>query len=67
MPKVIPPDKPLPFESYQEWKKRRLKAMGAKMTELEKNRIRGCIATLAMITAEKKENSRRHYDSQDNR
>ena len=67
MPKVILPDKPLPSESYHEWKKRRLKAWGLKMTELEKNRIRGCIATLAMTIAEKKENSRRHYESQDNR
>ena len=63
MTKVILTDKPLPFESYHEWKKRRLKAWGLKMTELEKNRIRGCIAVLSMIIAEKKENKGRRNGS----
>ena len=63
MPKVILPDRPFVNESYHDWRKRRRIIWGKKMTELEKNRIRGCIAVLAMIIAEKKENKGRRNGS----
>ena len=53
MPKIVVPDlKPLPYESYYDWRRRRMRAWAKKMTYSDRKKINDFIARLTLYQAE---------------